>query len=67
MFRYYETCVCGSTTTLEGVISLAYEWKQQVNDWRENHKHELINRHEPYWNPVDIDHSDPTQVDLDDN
>ena len=41
MYRYYENCVCGASATLEAPTNSSYEWKGYVQDWRENHKHEI--------------------------
>lgn len=42
-YSYYESCVCGSNTSLQSPTGMNYEWTKQVESWRENHKHERIN------------------------
>jgi len=39
MYSYYESCVCGSNTSLQAPTGMNYEWTKQVESWRENHKH----------------------------
>lgn len=43
MYRYSESCVCGSHCSGDSPVSLTYEWPKMVEDWRANHKHERIN------------------------
>ncbi len=61
MYRYYESCVCGSSTTMEAPTSVSYEWKEYVRDWRESHKHES----RPYYGGIPVNPVKYEQINVD--
>lgn len=39
MYRYNESCSCGSHLLLEAPVEQSYNWGKMVAEWREQHKH----------------------------
>ena len=40
MYRYYETCNCGSVVYLTAPEESGRDWNNMVIGWRESHRHE---------------------------
>jgi hypothetical protein len=39
MYRYNESCSCGSHLLLEAPVEQSYNWAKMVSEWRANHTH----------------------------